>query len=44
MVGVDNIQQFKIITELFKRNFKTKNIKGLPKFDNIDTRANILLR
>ena len=44
VVGVDNIQQFKIITELFKRNFKTKNIKGLPKFDNIDTRANILLR
>ena len=37
MVGVDNIQQFKIITELLK-NFKTKNIKGLPKFDNIDTK------
>lgn len=44
VVGVDNIQQFKIITELFKRNIEAKKINSLRKFDNIDTRANILFK
>jgi len=44
VVGVDNIQQFMNINELFKRNIEAKKINGLRKFDNIDTRANILLK
>lgn len=44
VVGVDNIQQFKIITELFKRNIEAKKINSLRKFDNIDTRASILYK
>ena len=43
VVGSDNIQQFKIINELFKRSVKIKKIKGLLKFNNIDTRSKILL-
>lgn len=44
VVGADNIQQFKNINELFKRNIEAKKINGLRKFDNIDTRADILFK